>query len=821
MTSKTGEGPARSLHQIVGEDGAAGVAAHTDPLWVSPADKSEFAHPRKGNTAKYFVTGEKYFADLIAACDAATSEICIAGWQVNWDATLAQGLKLYWLLYRCAKRGVTIYVMPWDDTEPVQTYDDQTKVALESMNARLAKEGAKGRVHVGLSKGLASINNSYFSHHQKQVVVDRKIAYVGGIDVAYGRFEDETFDLHADAKGREMMNRYNPGLPMLQKVVNNDAIVDPDLMVGPNDTTDTVDPETGIVIATASSKEQADHIAKGGWQVPYEKAGMVGTAMNMNATSANTAVLARLDATRQPRMPWNDVHCRIEGPAVADLLRNFVLRWNTLGTGFALKPAPLPATFKADGKVEIQVLRSAPGAHCDAEKNGGGKPKKGSPGARTQTDIQTAMVTLIEKARRYIYIENQFFVSDYGQIGGPRGKLSPAGQFIKDGAGGIPDWKLNIVRRLDKTPSGNPDELPQNLILPALLKRFKKAILDDATQSKFHLYMTLPVHPEGALNDAAIAVQVYNTMQTIAFGTQSLLTGLRRLLMARIVKDRGLPYDYLFLDSNKDYENIPVEACFEYVTLLNLRNWAKLGNNYVTEQIYVHSKLMIVDDRFVIMGSANVNDRSLLGERDSELAVLIQDGETLRKDINGKGSNQPVRKFAYDLRVEIWKKLFGITGAVRPASHLATAIEQPGHPESWKLIQEQAKANAALYDAAFPFIPKNSMTFRGRETKASIIPTWVNDPGSAGGGYFSSPMPFEDEFWTAPRHTAAASELEKVKGFITALPIEWTTEENVRILYPSGIIVHNKYQGPEDKDGFEPQQRVASTSTPESQGQVG
>jgi phospholipase D1/2 len=43
----------------------------------------------------------------------------------------------------------------------------------------------------------------------------------------------------------------------------------------------------------------------------------------------------------------------------------------------------------------------------------------------------------------------------------------------------------------------------------------------------------------------------------------------------------------------------------------------------ITEQLYIHSKLMIVDDQKVILGSANINDRSLLGDRDSEIAILI------------------------------------------------------------------------------------------------------------------------------------------------------------------------------------------------------
>ena len=43
---------------------------------------------------------------------------------------------------------------------------------------------------------------------------------------------------------------------------------------------------------------------------------------------------------------------------------------------------------------------------------------------------------------------------------------------------------------------------------------------------------------------------------------------------------------------------------------------------------------MIVDDEKVIIGSANINDRSLLGSRDSEIAVLIEDEEQLSVDIH-------------------------------------------------------------------------------------------------------------------------------------------------------------------------------------------
>lgn len=48
-----------------------------------------------------------------------------------------------------------------------------------------------------------------------------------------------------------------------------------------------------------------------------------------------------------------------------------------------------------------------------------------------------------------------------------------------------------------------------------------------------------------------------------------------------------------------------------------------MGGKPVSEIVYVHSKLMIVDDDWAILGSANINDRSMVGDWDSELAVIM------------------------------------------------------------------------------------------------------------------------------------------------------------------------------------------------------
>ncbi|CAF3097631.1 unnamed protein product [Rotaria sp. Silwood2] len=58
-----------------------------------------------------------------------------------------------------------------------------------------------------------------------------------------------------------------------------------------------------------------------------------------------------------------------------------------------------------------------------------------------------------------------------------------------------------------------------------------------------------------------------------------------------------------------------------------MRDHDILMGRLITEIIYVHSKLMIIDDRMAICDSKNINDRSLVGNRDSEFCIVINDLE--------------------------------------------------------------------------------------------------------------------------------------------------------------------------------------------------
>ncbi|BBP02248.1 phospholipase D-like domain-containing protein [Sulfuriferula nivalis] len=756
--------PARSINPIVRPDGSCYTAYATENVWTGV---EAYSGVTWGNSVTPYTTGKDYFAQLIVALKGATKSIYIAGWQVNWDAQLAKGVRLFDVLLEVAKKGtVQIYVMPWDDTPPVQTYDDQTKAVLEAINGITGNQC----VHVNLAASLADSNAKFYSHHQKQVVIDNQIAFIGGMDLAYGRYDDATYDLHANADGRAVLNRYNGCVAWVGSVTKSE-VADPDLLVGMYDTP---------VNRTATLAA----IQKGAMQIP------------------DGATYTTLNPATQPRMPWQDVHLQITGPAVADLVRNFIWRWNSEGGSPSIPLPATPAKQTVNTGCGIQVLRSAPLKMRQAEYKAlpfSARPETPIKGA--QANIADAMAILIDKAQHFIYIENQFFVSGFGLAGNREsGDLTgPADVVHSNNKYGIEATRVYAMWDID--------EPPQNKICEQLATKINAFIMNHKGEP-FHVYITLPVHPEGKLNDGSIMTQIHWTMQSLVFGTKSLLNRIRRSFRARDLVDQNGPdsdWKRAYADDNTEYESIDIKRCFEYVTLLNLRNHAQLGDRYVTEQIYVHSKMLIVDDLFAIVGSANINDRSLLGSRDSELAVLVMDSKVDSVNLCGDNKLRPTRGHARQLRMAVWNKLFGITaGGERAATELKDAVESPGAKASWEAIQARAAKNTALYEAAFDFIPRNKTPYNPLNLTnpgaASIWPRWYStDPAKKTWGNLGL-MPFDKAFWTNPQFNAAAAaqlavtaaQLNEVKGFITLLPIEWTKGENNNLGYPTALVVENK-----------------------------
>lgn len=80
--------------------------------------------------------------------------------------------------------------------------------------------------------------------------------------------------------------------------------------------------------------------------------------------------------------------------------------------------------------------------------------------------------------------------------------------------------------------------------------------------------------------------------------------------------------------------------------------------NPATEQVYIHSKMMIVDDDVMLVGSANINDRSMLGSRDSEIAAIVEDVTKIESRFDGE--RVEVSNLVRQARIQCFERIFGI-----------------------------------------------------------------------------------------------------------------------------------------------------------------
>lgn len=153
---------------------------------------------------------------------------------------------------------------------------------------------------------------------------------------------------------------------------------------------------------------------------------------------------------------------------------------------------------------------------------------------------------------------------------------------------------------------------------------------------------------------------------------------------------------------------------------------------WVTEEIYVHSKLMIVDDRRVLIGSANLNDRSQVGDRDSEMAILVEDEDRVEAVMNGEPFQ--ASKFAASFRRHLWQQHLGLLPPQVVSPDTAKTFPTPGmkpapapnpHPfssgasEGERLVldplgeeveqiwKQQARNNTLRFDDVFHPVPSD------------------------------------------------------------------------------------------------------------------
>ena len=126
----------------------------------------------------------------------------------------------------------------------------------------------------------------------------------------------------------------------------------------------------------------------------------------------------------------------------------------------------------------------------------------------------------------------------------------------------------------------------------------------------------------------------------------------------------------------------------------------KFGRKPVYTQVYTHSKLMIVDDWCLIVGSANINDRSMLGDRDSEMAVYIEDRELVSVQMGSK--EVAVGKNIHKFRMQLLNKCLALEKDDETTSNLVC-------DDIYRdLVLNTAKKNTEAFHAVFPEFPHSS-----------------------------------------------------------------------------------------------------------------
>jgi phospholipase D1/2 len=222
----------------------------------------------------------------------------------------------------------------------------------------------------------------------------------------------------------------------------------------------------------------------------------------------------------------------------------------------------------------------------------------------------------------------------------------------------------------------NIDEHPNSLIRNEIVScLFERIFTAAKLRENFKVYVFLPLMPgyEGEYGKASAV-----TLHSITHFNNSSINGLIKKL-----SDSG------------------IEA-LNYICFFSLRTWSELNGKLITEMIYIHSKMMIIDDRACIIGSANINDRSLMGNRDSEIACLVEDTNFVDGCLNRQSTQVGV--FTSKLRKKLFKEFLGLLNCDETNHDELIDVSDPCSDEFYKNIMiKYAAQNTRIYDLVSVF----------------------------------------------------------------------------------------------------------------------
>lgn len=652
-----------------------------------------------------------------------------------------QDFRLDQILKRRAEAGVKIYVAVYKEVEAALTCNSRhTKHALDA----LCPEGTPGHGNIRVMRHPdhnvfenAADMTMYWAHHEKFIVIDYAMAFIGGLDLCFGRWDARQHplsDVHPEGVSEEIW----PGQDF-----NNNRIMD---------------------FQKVADWEQNE-----------------------------------LSKAEYGRMPWHDVSMAVIGPSVYDIAEHFVLRWNFIKrdkykrdtrydwivlegregededlvgvqrpkhpVGEYLKHPISPLSTKNldnRGTIKAQIVRSS---------------ADWSSGILKDHSIQNAYCEIISKAEHYVYIENQFFITATGDQQSPihntigramveavvraakegrkfriiiiipaipgfagdlrenaasgtraimdyqyksicRGENSIFGQIKKEGVDPTQHiffFNLRSYDRLNKTHAICEAEKKTGISY----QQVQRAEAEEIMASGVHGYEDSSSDDEdgtGRFHDLHLR-RKQDREKRKANMTSSQQKAAEDAKLAREIFEKEKPDEEVTSAATVAHHAMRVDSKLQDEPWDAHDDEESEIKNWIQEELYVHSKLLIADDRIVICGSSNLNDRSQLGDHDSELSIVMEDTRMIETTMDGKPFQAGYH--AATLRRYLWREHLGLLppqdldakddiNAQPPTVHPENDIYDKD--ESWEFVSDPLADQ--LWDMWMGHALKNTKIFR-------------------------------------------------------------------------------------------------------------
>ena len=684
-----------------------------------------FASQKNNCRAKWFIDGESYFGYLLEQLKQAKKTVHITDWflsppvalkrPINYNKfigekndykktlTLENASRLMDILYLLAKRGVHIYILLF--------YEIKLALSLNSLYTKTTLTELHPNIKVTrYPKGSSSI---LWSHHEKLVIIDQQIAFVGGLDLCWGRFDTNKHPIVEEERKDNLY--YYPG---------------------------------------------ADYMNE----------------RNRELHDVDKFNIEQIDRNETPRIGWHDIHTMVEGPVVIDIVRHFVERWNyARSVKRNNKLVKVGVSVYLNDSVSVKNIRKKDKKKFKNIDNNADNIDIISTLERSKSffsrdsNLMYNFSIIKEENKKKNKIKNNIdnnideeeedekILSNFNDlekinqedINNTNSKSKQIiSKFKNKLKNKYEDYKnkrktetVTIKQKINLLDEEMKDKsISSNFQIQALrsvcswsigLTTTEHSILEGyyklIDNSKHYIYIenqffiTNPFskdeRKESGLSlkklvENQIALHIRNRIERAyekkenfkVFICIPLLPGFTGVPGEGSSLDAVLKYTLQSIGNNKGYSLLELlrkklgNDLENYIYFFSLRNHGKIHDIPVTELIYVHSKLLIVDDEKVLIGSANINDRSMLGDRDSEFAVIMEEECNYESTMDDK--SYICSEYAISLRKSLMAEHFNMDAN-------DSILKDPLNDELWKLMKEKAENNTYIYDKIFDCYPHN------------------------------------------------------------------------------------------------------------------